>query len=150
MPHEDALCDAKASHEPVEPPLQQPLGQVLMSHSHVPKFGSQRPFVQDAQTWPPVPHWVGDSEEYGTHVPPRVAVQQPFGHEVPSQTHCPASAPIVLHSWPVPHAPHAPPPVPQEPLDSLAYASQVPLEVQHPVGHELASQTHCPVLSWHS
>ena len=76
-----------------------------------------------------------------------VAVQQPLGHELALQTHWPD---VVLHVWPVAHAPQAAPPAPHEVADSEAYASHVPLEVQHPLGHELASQTHCPVLSWHS
>ena len=42
-------------------------------------------------------------------------VQQPVGHEVASQTHCPV---VLLHSWPAVHDPHAAPPVPQEPFDS--------------------------------
>ena len=35
--------------------------------------------------------------------------------------------------------------MPQEAFDSTEYASHVPLEVQHPAGHELASQTHWPL-----
>jgi hypothetical protein len=46
-----------------------------------------------------------------------VPLQQPFGHEVASQTHLPL---VVLHSWPVAHAEQAPPPEPHEPLVSEA------------------------------
>jgi hypothetical protein len=91
-----------------------------------------------------VPHAEGDSEEYGTHAFP---LQQPLGHELASQTHCPVD---VLHSWPVPQAPQVAPFAPQEPLDSEAYASHVPLEVQHPLGHEVASHWQAPVLVLHS
>jgi hypothetical protein len=49
----------------------------------------------------------------------------------------------------VPHAPQAAPAVPQELLDSEV-VSHVPLVVQQPVGHEVASQTHWPVVVLHS
>jgi hypothetical protein len=62
---------------------------------------------------PAAPHWVGDSDAYGTHAP--LLVQQPAGHEVASQTHRPVA---VSHSWPVAHAAHAAPPVPQTALVS--------------------------------
>ena len=85
---------------------------------------------------PPAPHCEGDSEEKGTHVLP---LQQPLGHELALQTHWPV---VVLHVWPALQAPHAAPAAPQELLDSEAYASQVPLDVQQPLGQEVASQTH--------
>jgi hypothetical protein len=44
-------------------------------------------------------------------------LQQPFGHEVASQTHCPL---FLSQSWFVPHAAHVAPAAPQEPLDSDA------------------------------
>jgi hypothetical protein len=44
-------------------------------------------------------------------------LQQPFGQELASQTHCPV---LLLHSWPVAHDPHDAPPAPQVPLDSAA------------------------------
>ncbi len=68
-------------------------------------------------------------------------LQQPLGHEIASQTH----RPLPLHSCPAAHAPHAAPPVPQELLDSDTYGSLVPLPVQQPPGHEVASQTHSPL-----
>jgi hypothetical protein len=69
-------------------------------------------------------------------------LQHPLGHDVASQTHCPVA---VLHSWPEGQPAQVAPPVPQEVLDSDAYASQVPAAVQHPFGHELALHTHRPV-----
>jgi hypothetical protein len=74
-------------------------------------------------------------------------LQHPFGHEAASQTHCPV---VLLHSCPVAHATHAAPPAPHDALDSDAYASHVPLAVQQPLGHDVASHTHCPAVVLHS
>jgi len=73
-------------------------------------------------------------------------LQQPFGHEVTSQTHCPL---VLLHSWPDAHAEQLAPATPHEPFDSEAYATHV-VPLQHPPGHEVASHTHCPELLLHS
>jgi hypothetical protein len=149
------------------------------------------PDPHDEHAAPPAPHDAFVSEAYGTQLLP---LQQPFGHEVASQTHCPL---VVLHSCPDEHAAHAAPPAPHEEFDSLASASHVeplqqplhdvvphehtPLEqvsppphdahaapavpqeefvceaygthvfpLQQPFGHEVASQTHCPVPVLHS
>jgi hypothetical protein len=77
-------------------------------------------------------------------VPP---LQQPLGHEVASQTHCP----VALHSWPVPQAAQLAPPVPQDDADSEAYASQVPLvpPLQQPFGHVRASHAQRPLVVSH-
>jgi hypothetical protein len=69
-------------------------------------------------------------------------LQQPFGHEAASQTHCPVA---LLHSWPDPHDPQLAPAVPHEPFDSEAYSSHV-LPLQQPLAQECASQMHCPVV----
>lgn len=71
-------------------------------------------------------------------------LQQPFGHEAASQTHWPPA----LHSCPVTQAAHATPPVPHELVDSLAYASHVPLvpPLQHPLGHVSALHEHRPLV----
>ncbi len=71
-------------------------------------------------------------------------MQQPL-HELPPQLHAPLE-----HAWPPLHALHAAPPVPHDVVDCPEYASQTPPAVQHPIGHEVASQTHCPVVphSW--
>jgi hypothetical protein len=74
-------------------------------------------------------------------------LQHPFGHDAALQTHCPV---VLLHACPAEHALHEAPPVPHEVLDSDAYGSQVPDAVQQPCGHEVASQTHCPVPRLHS
>ena len=73
-------------------------------------------------------------------------MQQPAGHDVASQTHTPV---LLLHSSPEEHAAHAAPPVPQEVFDSDAYGSQL-LPLQQPAGHDVASQTHEPVVLLHS
>ncbi len=52
---------------------------------------------------------------------------------------------IRLHSCPKMHAWQAAPPVPHDPFDSPAYGSQVPLAVQHPLGHVFASQAQTPM-----
>lgn len=56
-------------------------------------------------------------------------MQQPFGHDAASQTHCPV---FVLHAWPAAHATHAAPPAPHAVVDSLARGSHVPLALQQP------------------
>jgi hypothetical protein len=105
----------------------------------------------EAQACPGDPHAVNVS---GVQVLP---VQQPFGHEVESQTHEPCE-----QCRPGPHEP----PVPQrqapsdeqlslvvalqathvepdEPHDVSDRASHVS-PLQHPLGHDVASHTHCP------
>ncbi len=141
-PHDEIDIDEYASHVPLIPPLQQPLGHVLASHEQVPLVRSQRPFVQDTHAAPPVPQLVADSDAYGSHVEP---LQQPAGHDVDVQTHCPV---VVLHCCPVPHDAHAAPPAPHEEFVSEAYSTQV-LPLQQPFGHEVALHTHCPLLVLH-
>jgi hypothetical protein len=62
VPQDDADCAEYAVHVPPVPPLQQPLGQVLVSHEHVPLVVSHRPLAHAAHAWPPVPHWLADSD----------------------------------------------------------------------------------------
>ncbi len=71
---------------PVDPPLQHPLAQEFASHSQTPTVVSQRPFAQDAQAAPAVPHCAPVWLAYGTHVLP---LQHPFLQEVASHTHLP-------------------------------------------------------------
>ncbi len=97
------------------PPLQQPVGQVLASHVQRPVAVSHRLLAHGAHAAPPAPHCEEDSDPYGTHVLP---LQQPVGHEVASQTHWPALAPVLLHSCPEAHGPQAAPPVPHVVPDS--------------------------------
>jgi len=99
---------------------------VFASHEHVPLLVSQRPFAQDAQAAPAVPHEPPDCEPHGSHAP---LLQQPFGHEVPSHTQVPL---LVLHSRPVPHPPQLVPAVPQEVLVSDAQGTHAPDELQQP------------------
>ena len=66
-------------------------------------------------------------------------LQQPFGHELASQTHAPAP----LHSCPVAHAAQAAPPAPQDELDSFESASHDP-PLQHPP-HDVPPQLHAPL-----
>ena len=124
---------------PVAPPLQQPFGHVDELHEHVPLAVSQRLFAQAAHPAPAVPHCEPDCEAYATHVFP---LQQPFGHDFASHTQRPV---LALHSCPDGHAAHTAPPVPHEPFVSDAYGRQV-LPLQHPFGHDVASQMHCPPL----
>lgn len=72
------------------------------------------PLPHPLQAAPFVPHSVCDWEVYGTHVVP---LQQPFGHEVASQTHLPV---VLSHSWPSEHPAQVAPPVPHEVYDSDA------------------------------
>ncbi len=127
---------------PDAPPLQQPLGQVVASHVQLPVVWSQTPFAHDEHAAPPVPHDVGDSEAYGSHVPFTPPLQQPFGHDVELHSHTPAPS----HPCPLLQAPQVAPPLPQEPLFWLAYATHWPVPSQHPFGHELASHTQVPPL----
>ncbi len=53
-PQEVLLSAEVASHVPVGPPLQQPLGQVLASQAQVPVFVSHSPFVHVELAAPPV------------------------------------------------------------------------------------------------
>jgi hypothetical protein len=85
---------------------------VLASHEHVPVVVSQTLLAHAVQPAPPVPHWAADCEEYATHVLP---LQQPFGHDWASQTHCPL---VVLHACPDGQAMHATPPEPHVELVS--------------------------------
>jgi hypothetical protein len=142
VPHDDGDSEAYASHVPPVPPLQHPLGHVATSQRHAPLDVSHRPFVQEVQAAPPVPHCEAFCVAYGTQVLP---LQHPFGHELALHTHAP-----LTHCWPDPQALHAAPPVPHETLDSEAYGSQVPLVVQQPEGQELALQPHCPLPVLHA
>ena len=95
-------------------------------------------------------------------------MQQPFGHEVASQTHAPP-----LQRWPAGHAAfvphlhsplvhvlvvvgshwaHVPPLVPHEVVDCEPYASQEPPvpPLQQPAGHVFASQEQVPFVASHS
>ena len=72
-------------------------------------------------------------------------LQQPFGHDVASQTQAPV---FVSHFCPVPHVAHAAPAGPQDPKDSEPNASQVPLvpPLQQPFGHVPALHAQIPLV----
>jgi hypothetical protein len=124
-------------------PAQQPAHE-LPPHVHIPPAqDSPLPHVEHAR--PPVPHAPTFCAAKGTHVLP---LQQPLVHVVASQMQAPAV--FWLQSWPVAQAAHAAPPVPHEVGDSLAYGSQVPADVQHPVGHVFTSQAQTPPVVSHS
>jgi hypothetical protein len=113
-PHEDVDIEVYDSHVPLTPPLQQPFGQVLVSHEQVPLVRSQRPLLHEAHWVPPVPQLEADSDAYDLHEEP---LQQPLGHDVELQTHCPV---LVLHTWPDAHDEHVAPPEPHEEFVSEA------------------------------
>lgn len=138
-PQEALDSDPYASHVPLVPPLQQPAAHVLASHEHMPAATSHRPLAQETHAAPPLPHWEPDCDAYGTQTLP---LQHPFAHDVASQVHAPV---VLLHSWPVVHAPQAAPAVPHVVLDSDAYGTHV-LPLQQPFGHEVESQTQAPAL----
>jgi hypothetical protein len=69
-----------------------------------------------------------------------VPLQQPFGQDVASQTHCPVD---VLHRWPEPHAAQVVPAAPQAPLVSLASRLHVP-PLQQPA-HDPPPHEHAPL-----
>jgi hypothetical protein len=114
---------------------------VLESQAHVPFVVSQRSvvLVQDPHAAPPDPHNVEDCEAKGMHVLP---LQQPFGHELASQTHSPFA---LLQSCSEAQDPHAAPLAPHEVLDSAAYSSHVPVDEQQPAHPEVELHTHCPL-----
>jgi hypothetical protein len=91
-------------------------------------------------------------------------LQQPFGHDVASQTHTPplhrfpeGQAPLAPHvHCPLvqalvvlgSHAAHVPPPVPHDPVLCAPVASQVPVvpPTQQPVAQVLPSQEQVPLV----
>jgi hypothetical protein len=66
-------------------------------------------------------------------------LQQPFGHDVASQTQCP----LPLHSCPEAHDAHTAPVDPHDELLSLVSCSQVWFAVQQP-GHDAPPQEQAP------
>jgi hypothetical protein len=117
VPHSAADCDVNGTQVL---PLQQPVGHDVASQMHADAvFEHSCPDPHDPHVAPPVPHEEVVCDAYGTQVFP---LQQPFAHEVASQTHCP----LPLHSWPAAHAAHAAPPEPHELLDSPESGSQLP------------------------
>jgi hypothetical protein len=69
-------------------------------------------------------------------------VQQPFGQVAASHPQDPV---LVSHDCPAGHALHAAPPVPHCEVDSATSSTQV-APLQQPLGHDVASQPHVPVV----
>jgi hypothetical protein len=113
-----------------------PLQRVSL-HEHAPLLQSGFGCAHGAQFTPPVPQDVEDWAEYASHTFP---LQQPLGHEVASQTHCPVA---LLHSWPDGHAAQVAPLEPQEVLDSPESGSHA-LPLQQPA-HAPPPQLHTPL-----
>jgi hypothetical protein len=166
-PEPHAVATLPGWHAPFS---QHPAGQLAALHTHAPPthaspwpHGGLVPHWQAAPThesavlgWhtmhaaPPAPHVASDGE---LHVAP---LQQPLGHEVVSQTHCPlwqrcpaahGRALPQVHE-PAEHASasvgsHVMQPPPEIPHALIDIAVQV-LPLQQPIGHEVASQVHAP------
>jgi hypothetical protein len=109
VPHDVFDSPAYASHVPLAPPLQQPFGHDVASHTHVPfDLLHLLPLPHGPHVAPPAPQVESFSPVSATHAVP---LQQP-AHVEPPQLQLP-----LLHACPAPHALHRAPPVPQEPLD---------------------------------
>jgi hypothetical protein len=133
VPHSPGDCEEYATQVL---PLQQPWGHEVALHTHSPVVVLHCwPEGHAPQALPSVPQATFVSDANGRHVLP---LQQPFGHDVELQTHCPA----LLHSWPEAHAVQAAPPVPHCVLDSPEGATHAP-EAQQPA-HEEPPQLHAP------
>jgi hypothetical protein len=153
-------------------PLQHPVGHDVALHTHWPPM-----HAWPVAHWAPVPQvhapLVHASERLGSQVvhalPPVpqevceavvqvVPLQQPVGHDVPSQPHEPATqcwpaahaglapqvqTPLALQvSALTPHAMQAAPPVPQALVDGVLHTAPV----QHPFGHPAAHEPQTPLL----
>jgi hypothetical protein len=139
VPHEPLDSDAYPSQTP--PAVQQPLGQDVPSQTHWPlPVLHSCPDAHPAQVAPPVPHDPFDSDAYGSHVPLLPPLQHPFGHDVPSQTHCPLP---VLHSRPDEHALQVAPAEPHDELVSLPSGTHIE-PLQQPE-HDPPPHVHVPL-----
>ena len=131
VPHEVLDSDAYRTHVPVGPPLQQPVGHDVESHTHCPTPLHSCPDGHAAHAAPPAPHDVSDSALGSSHV--SLVVQHP-GHDVPAHEQAPAE-----HEAPLRHGLHAAPPVPHSPADwDGPTSTQAPMALQQPPGHEVA------------
>jgi hypothetical protein len=142
VPH--SLADWVAYGTQVSP-LQQPPGHEVASHTHFPLDVHSWPATHAAQLAPSVPQAPFDSEAYPLHVPLMPPLQQPFGQVFESQ----AQSPSVLSQRPLLQAAQAAPPDPHREADCAETSTHVS-PLQQPNGHEVASQTHLPMLVLHS
>jgi hypothetical protein len=134
-------------------PEQQPFGQVVpLQPLHTPPTHNCAP-GQLSHAPPPVPHDVALLP--GRQAP---AAQHPPAHEVPSHTQvlamqrCPGAHALALPQWQLPpaeqlsdrssHAVHVEPEAPQLVRERVSHTAPR----QHPLGHEVASQTQSPPL----
>jgi hypothetical protein len=86
VPHEVELSDAQGSHVPVGPPLQQPFGHDVASHTHWPvDLLHSSPVLQPPQVAPPAPQDALLSLDRASHAVP---LQQP-AHVPPPHEHAP-------------------------------------------------------------
>jgi hypothetical protein len=123
------------------PPWQQPVGHEVASQTQVPLALLQsRPDPHAEHAAPAVPHEPLDSDAHSSHVPVGPPLQQPFGHDAASHTHCPLP---VLHASPAAHALQVVPPAPHDELDSLPSGSHAPPPVQQPA-HDEPPHVHTP------
>jgi hypothetical protein len=120
--------------------LQQPFGHVTALQTHWPAPLHSWPVAHAAQAAPLAPHVMFVSFASWMHDP---LLQQPL-HEPPPQLHVP-----FVQASPLPQAEHAAPAVPHLPLDCPEYGTQV-LPLQQPMGQDVASHTHWPVVVLHS
>jgi hypothetical protein len=118
VPHVDADSDAQGTHVPVGPPLQQPLGHELASHTQpCADWLHSRPWPHALQVAPAVPHDVPFCDAYGSQVPVAPPLQHPPGHDVASHTQ---PCDDLLHSVPAAQAVQVEPLAPHCMLFSLA------------------------------
>jgi hypothetical protein len=140
-PQEPVDSFESVSHAPA---LQQP-AHAVPPHVHAPPEHDS-PFAHIPHAEPPTPHTEPVCAAGRTHASP---LQQPVGHDVWSQTHCPVD---VLHSCPIAHPPHAAPPVPHDPVDCDPYGSQSPDRppLQQPLGQLTSSHSQIPLVVSHT
>jgi hypothetical protein len=120
-------------------PLQHPWGHEVASQTQCPLRHSC-PIAQEMHAAPAEPHDVSDSLESGSHVP---ALQQPV-QEVPPHVQVPFE-----HASLTSQALQVPPPVPHALADCDEEGTQEPPLLQHPLGHDVESQTHRPFVVSH-
>jgi hypothetical protein len=100
-PHAETVCALAATHVP---PLQQPVGQEVASHTHAPAALHDWLVAQALHAAPPTPQ-VALADVWQAPL----LSQHPLGQDVASQTQLPCAP----HSWFAPQAVQAPPFAPQ-------------------------------------
>jgi len=119
-------------------PLQQPFGQELASHTHVPLAALHSwPAPHATQVEAPKPQAEFDSEV--EHVPDTPPAQHPVAQVWASHE----QLPLVVSQRPLAQEPQATPPAPHPLADCEANGTHA-LPLQQPFGQELASHTQVP------